>query len=121
MTLDDGLNGKEHVQSVRRKCFTGLAKLRRLRDVLPPKTKKQVYNGLVQPHLDYCSVVWQECSRESRRSLERVRNYGMMVNLLKPHRTPSEQLRVGKEDTGREAVQESTVVGTQKCHRTSPH
>ena len=28
------------------------------------KTKKQIYNGLVQPHLDYCSVVWQEGSRE---------------------------------------------------------
>ena len=51
MTLDDGLNWKEHVQSVRRKCFTGLAKLRRLRDVLPvpPKTKKQIYNGWYSP------------------------------------------------------------------------
>ena len=38
--LDDGLNWKEQVQSVRGKCFTGLAKLRRLGDVLPPKTKK---------------------------------------------------------------------------------
>ena len=28
--LDDGLNWKEQVQSVRGKCFTGLAKLRRL-------------------------------------------------------------------------------------------
>ena len=59
--LDDGLKWKEHVQSVRGKCFAGLAKLRRLGDVLLPRTKKQIYSGLVQPHLDYCSVVWQEC------------------------------------------------------------
>ena len=93
--LDDGLNWKEQVQSVRGKCFAGLTKLRRLRDVLPPKTKKQIYSALVQPHLDYCSVVWQECSRELRRSLdlERVQNYGMRLILSKPPRTPSEQLR----------------------------
>ena len=91
--LGDGLNWKEHMQSVRRKFFTGLAKLRRLRDVLPPKTKKQIYNGLVQPHLDYYLVIWQECSREFRRSLERVQNYGMRLILSKPPRTPSEQLR----------------------------
>ena len=101
--VDDGLNWKEHVQSVRRKCFAGLAKLRRLRDVLPPKTKKQIYNGLVQPHLDYCSVVWQECSRELRRSLERVQNYGMRLILSKPPRTPSEQLR---EELGWKTLEE---------------
>ena len=44
--LDDGLNWKEQVQSVRGKCFTGLAKLRRLGDVLPPKTKKQIYTTI---------------------------------------------------------------------------
>lgn len=73
--------------------FTGLAKLRRLRDVLPPKTKKQIYNGLVQPHLNYCLVAWQECLRELRRSLERVQNYGMRLILSKSPRTPSERLR----------------------------
>ena len=101
--LDDGLNWKEQVQSVRGKYFTGLAKLRRLGDVLPPKTKKQIYSGLVQPHLDYCSVVWQECSRELRRSLERVQNYGMRLILSKPPRTPSEQLR---EELGWKTLEE---------------
>ena len=37
--LDDGLTWKEQVQSVRKQCFAGLAKLRRLKDVLPPDTK----------------------------------------------------------------------------------
>ena len=91
------------MQSVRGKCFTGLAKLRRLGDVLPPKTKKQIYSGLVRHHLDYCSVVWQEYSRELRRSLERVQNYGMRLILSKPPRTPSEQLR---EELGWKTLEE---------------
>ena len=44
--LDDGLTWKEQVQSVRKQCFAGLAKLRRLKDVLPPDNKKKVYNAL---------------------------------------------------------------------------
>jgi len=38
--------------------------------VLPSTTKKQLYNALVLPHMDYCLVVWQECSRELRQKLE---------------------------------------------------
>ena len=41
--LDDALTWREQVESIRRKCFAGLAKLRRLKMVLPSQTKKQVY------------------------------------------------------------------------------
>ena len=27
------------------------------------------------PHLDYCSVVWQECTKDLRMKIERVQNY----------------------------------------------
>ena len=49
----------------------------RSKNVLPSTTKKQLYNALVLPHMEFCSVVWQECSREVRQKLERVQNYGM--------------------------------------------
>ena len=75
--LDDGLTWTEQVQSVRKWCFAGLAKLRSLKDVLPPDIKKKVYNALVLPHSDYCSVVWQECTKDLRMKIERVQNYGM--------------------------------------------
>ena len=90
--LNDALTWREQVESVRRKCFTALAKLRRLKMVLPSQTK-QVYNALVLPHLDYCSVVWQECSAVLAKKLERVQNYGMRLILSRPSRTHSEELR----------------------------
>jgi len=91
--LDDRLTWKEHVQSVRKQSFAGLAKLRKLKDVLPPDTKENIYNAMVLPHLDYCSVVWQECMKDLRSQLERVQNYGMRIILSRPPRTPSEELR----------------------------
>jgi len=47
--LDDGLTWKEQVQSVRKGSFAGLARLRRLKDVLSPNTKKKIYNAMVLP------------------------------------------------------------------------
>ena len=61
--IDEGLTWRDHIEAVRRKCFGGLAKLRRLRDALPKVTKKNIYNALVLPHLDYCCVLWQECGK----------------------------------------------------------
>ena len=78
---------------MRRKCFAGLARLKRLRNVLPSSTKKKIFCALVQPHLDYCSVVLQECSLELKLRLDRIQNYGMRLILSQPPRTPSEGLR----------------------------
>jgi len=39
--LDDALSWRDQVESVRRKCFAGLAKLRRLKTVLPSRTKNK--------------------------------------------------------------------------------
>ena len=84
VVIDDELNWKEQVQNVRRKCFTGLANVRRLKNVLATvNSQKQLYNSLVLPHMDYWLVVWQECSRELRQRLERVHNYGMRLILSK--------------------------------------
>lgn len=91
--IDDGLTWKDHVVATRRKCFGALARIRRLKDVLPVQTKKKIYNALVLPHLDYCSVVWQECSEQLRRRVEGIQNYGMRLILSKPPRTPSAELR----------------------------
>ena len=64
--------------------FHRASNLRRLKNVLPSTTKNQLYNALVLPHMDYCSVLWQECSRELRQKLERVQNYGMRLILSQP-------------------------------------
>jgi len=65
--VDDKLSWKEHIATVRKKCFRGLSQLRKLCDVLPVSTKVKLYNALVLPHTDYCSVVWHECGAVQQR------------------------------------------------------
>ena len=93
VVIDDKLSWKAQINSMRRKTYGGLSKLKRLRNVLPTDLKKKLYNALVLPHLEYCSVVWQECSVELRARLERVQNYGMRLILSKPLRTASDEMR----------------------------
>ena len=90
--LDVGLTWNDHIEYVSKKCFAGLGKLKRWSRVLPSRTKKQIYNALVLPYLDYCSVLWQECLQCLRQKLERVQNYGMRIILSRPPRIHCDDL-----------------------------
>ena len=90
--IDDELKWSEHIVVVGRRCLLGLSKLRRLRDVLPANIKKSVYNALIMPHFDNCSVLWQDCLVKLQQKLQRVQNYGMRLILSQPPRTLSEEL-----------------------------
>ena len=91
--IDSELNWEKHVAAVRRKCIGGLATVRRLRHTLPASLKARLYSALIQPHLDYCAVAWQECSKLQQRRIEQIQNYGMRQILTMPPRTSSELLR----------------------------
>ena len=62
VVVDENLNWDKHITKVRQKCFTNLALIRRACSYLPTAVKKSLYNALVLPHLDYCSVVWNSCN-----------------------------------------------------------
>ena len=81
------------MKTVRQKCLAGLATIRRASAYLPSSTQRLLYNALVLPYLDYCSVVWHSCTKASSDRVERVQNYAMRVILKRPPRTNSESPR----------------------------
>ena len=52
------------------------------------KTRKMLFNAIVLPHLDYCCVVWANCTKELQQKLQRLHNYGMRIILQVPARSP---------------------------------
>ena len=36
----------------------GIAALNLVKKILPEKTKLQIYNSLIKPHYEYCSIAW---------------------------------------------------------------
>ena len=93
VVVDKDLNWKPHITEVRRKALAAIATSRRARGYLPVQTRKLLYNTLVLPHMDYCSVVWHSIGTTLSQSIESVQNYAMRVVLDKPPRTPSAPLR----------------------------
>ena len=90
--VDRDLKWKDHILKVRHKCLCALG-IRRVSSCLPVSTRRTLYNALVLPHFDYCSVVWHSCGTTLSQKIERVQNYAMRVILGKPPLTPSESLR----------------------------
>ena len=37
---------------------SGLAALNMVKSTLPTRTKLQIFNGLIKPHYEYCSIIW---------------------------------------------------------------
>ena len=91
--VDKDLNWKPHITEVRREALAAIATIRRAREYLPVQTRKLLYNTLVLPHMDYCSVVWHSIGTTLSQSIESVQNYAMRVVLDKPPRPPSAPLR----------------------------
>ena len=62
-----GQSWKEHISSMGEKISSRLALLRRARKVLPKSLCLTLYNAMVLPLFDYCTVVWDSCglSRKS--------------------------------------------------------
>ena len=65
--MDDEL---EQVQSVRKRCFAGLAKLRRLKDVLPSDIKKKVCNATLGLLLSSLARMHKRPENEDREGAE---------------------------------------------------
>ena len=66
---DDKLTWRDHIASVKQKCSGALAKLQRMRNVLPVDLKRMIFSAFVLPHVDYFSVVWQERTKELKQKI----------------------------------------------------
>ena len=58
LTVDDKLSWNEQYKSVKGKVASGLASLRKLKNILPQSQLLNVYQALVESHLRYANMVW---------------------------------------------------------------
>ena len=93
VTLDDQLKWDDHVMKLRSKCFGGQAKLRRLCKDLHMTVRKKLYCALIQPHTDYCSVVWHQLTLEQEKKVETIQNIGMRIILGAPRSATGTEMR----------------------------
>ena len=72
VNIDDQLSFSEHISDICKKASRKIGVLARLRNLIPCKTKLQLYLTAILPHLTYCQIVWHFCKQSERRKLERL-------------------------------------------------
>ena len=53
--------------------------LRRVKPYVSTETLKHLYRALVQPHFDYCSMIWGNCGESLRGKLQKLQNQATRV------------------------------------------
>ena len=62
--IDNKLKWEDQIDSISKNVSRGTGAIKLIKPYVPKKCLTQVYNALVQPYFDYCSLVWQNCKLE---------------------------------------------------------
>ena len=80
LKLDESLTWEHHVSTIISKVI-GV-----LKPLLPQSTLVMIYNSLVQPYFDYCSIVWDSLGKGLRQKLQRLQNRAARIITESDHR-----------------------------------
>ena len=79
--IDENLSWNVHVEKLCKKVASGISAL-----------KLKIYNCLVQPYFDYCSVVWDSCGSTLAEKLQKLQNRAARVLTFSTYDTNADHL-----------------------------
>ena len=82
LNIDENLSWKEHIHATSKKVASSIGALKRVRPFISMHTAIKIYKGLIEPHFDYCSVVWDGLSQQLSEKLQKLQNRAARVLLL---------------------------------------
>ena len=66
--------------------------LRRIKSCVPKRTLIKVYNTIILPHFDYCTLVWSNCSEYLLDKLQKVQNRAARIITGRPYDIPTKEI-----------------------------
>ena len=73
--IDANLTWGSHIEKLPKKIAFGVAANKRVRQFVPPATLHLIYKAFrIQPHFDYCNVVWGSCGIKLADKLQKLQN-----------------------------------------------
>ena len=92
IVIDEKLLWKNQIDEITTKVSGGIGMLRRMKAYVPQEALKRVYNALIMPHFDYCSLVWDNCSKYLLDKLQKLQNRAARVISGKSYETRSSEI-----------------------------
>ena len=72
VNFDNAMSWDEHVKAIRNKITKNLYLLQQIKSFLPVKARELFVNSYILTHIDYCCVIWGNCSITLVHSEEKV-------------------------------------------------
>ena len=72
--VDENLTWHSHIDKLCKKIASAIGAIKRVKPFVPQSTLLSIYNSLVQPHFDYCSLVWGNSGKTSSNKLQKLQN-----------------------------------------------
>ena len=92
VTIDDQLSWSNYIIEVCKRVSSAIGALKRIKPFVSQSTAIQIYNALIQPHLDYCSSVWDGLSNQLSDKLQKLQNRAARVIAKATYETSSNVL-----------------------------
>ena len=74
VTIDNKLDWSSHIDKLTKKVASGIGAIKRIRHLVPEATLHLIYQALIQPHFDYCNIVWGNCGTTLQNKVQKLQN-----------------------------------------------
>ena len=74
VTVDKNISWKYHIDNIYNTVSKGIVLQKRAKSVISTKSLKRLYDALVLPHFDYCSLLWDNCTDDWKDRLQNLQN-----------------------------------------------
>ena len=81
-----------HISSVSKKVSSGIGDIKKIKPFVPTSNLISVFQSIVEPYLDYCSVVWDDISDQLTDKLQTLQNRSARVITGADYRMPTSDL-----------------------------
>ena len=72
--IDENLTWQTHIDKLSKKIASGIGAIKRISPFVPPATLLYIYSALIQPHFDYCNLVWGNCGKTLSDRLQKLQD-----------------------------------------------
>ncbi len=77
--IHDESRWDEQIDNISKKVSQGIGMLRRAKQFVKRETLQFLYNSMVQPYFEYCSLVWGNCGESLKEKLQKLQNRAAWV------------------------------------------
>ena len=75
--VEEDLKWHKQISNMKAKAFNNARNLGRINQILPMKSKIQLYNSYVASQLSYGDIIWGGCSEGNKKKLQSVQNFSL--------------------------------------------